>query len=79
MWIRTQCKKQLVNVIRITIERNIGSKNKSALVGQFADSSLFQSNQVVLGEYKSKEEALKELSAIEEAIIKGETRVYSMR
>ena len=79
MWIRTQCKKQLVNVIRITIERNIGSKNKSALVGQFADSSLFQSNQVVLGEYKSKEEALKELSAIEEAIIKGETRVYSIR
>jgi hypothetical protein len=79
MWIRTQCKKQLVNVIRITIERNIGSKNKSALVGQFADSSLFQSNQVVLGESKSKEEALKELSEIEEAIIKGETRVYSMR
>lgn len=79
MWIRTQCKKQLVSVIRITIERNIGSKNKAALVGQYADSSLFQSNQVVLGEFKSKEEALSELSAIEEAIANNEIRVYSIK
>ncbi len=79
MWIRTQCKKQLVKVIRITVERNIGSKNKFALVGQFANSSLFQSNQVVLGEFKTKEDAIAELTSIEEAIAKGENGVYQIK
>lgn len=79
MWIRTQCKKQLVKIIRITVERNIGSKNKAALVGQFADSSLFQSNQTVLGEYKTKEDALAELTSIQEAIAKGEDSVYQVQ
>ncbi|WP_010665075.1 hypothetical protein [Marinilabilia salmonicolor] len=79
MWVRTQCKKQLVKIIRITIERNIGSKNKAALVGQFADSSLFQSNQVVLGEYKTKEDALAELTSIQDAIAKGENHVYQIQ
>ncbi|WP_291858198.1 hypothetical protein [Marinilabilia sp.] len=79
MWIRTQCKKQLVKVIRITVERNIGSKNKFDLVGQFANSSLFQSNQVVLGEFKTKEDAIAELTSIEEAIAKGENGVYQIK
>ncbi len=79
MWIRTQCKKQLINVIRISFQRNIASKNKAVLIGQFANSSFFQSNQIVVGEYRTKEEALAELSAIEEAISKGEKGVYSVK
>jgi hypothetical protein len=34
---------------------------------------------VVLGEYKTKEKALEELSAIQEAIEKGKTSVYSIK
>lgn len=79
MWIKSQNKKELVNVIRFSLNRNFGGKNKAALVGQFASSSFFQSNQVILGEFPTMEDAQKELASIEAFLNEGNSGVYSIK
>ncbi|PWE00353.1 hypothetical protein [Marinilabilia rubra] len=66
-------------MIRLSLNRNIGGKNKAALVGQFASSSFFQSNQIVLGEFPTMEEAQKELASIEEFLNGDNEGVYPIK
>lgn len=80
MWIRTQEKKELVNVIKVEVARIFGDKNNKAIIwGRFAPSSLFSSNRVYLGSYSTVDEALNELNEIEKSIIENPKGVYHMR
>lgn len=80
MWIRTQSKKELVNVFKVDISSIIGDKrNKVLLWGIFAPNSLFSSNRTVLGMYPTVEDAIAEIDEIEKCIINNPNGVYKMK
>lgn len=79
MWIRTQDKKELVDVIKFEISSIFGDKrNKVVIFGRFGAESLFASNRVVLGKYATKEEAISEIDKIEKYILSNPNGVYVM-
>ncbi len=80
MWIRTQDKKGLVDVIKVDIARIYGDKIKKIIIwGRFAPDGLFTSNRISLGMYPSMEEAIAEINEIEKAILNDPNGVYHMR
>ena len=80
MWIRTQNKRELVNVIKVEIASNFGDKkNKAAVVGRFAPGGFFTSNTILLGLYPTKEDAIAEIDAIEKCILNNPNGVYTMK
>lgn len=80
MWIRTQNKKELVNVIKVEITSIFGDKRNKAIVwGRFAPTGIFSSNGVQLGMYSTMEEAIAEIDEIEKCIINNPNGVYYMK
>lgn len=80
MWIRTQNKKELVNVIKVEITSVFGDKKRKAIVwGRFAPEGIFSSNGVQLGVYSTMEEAIAEIDEIEKCIINNPNGVYIMK
>ena len=76
MWIRTQEKKELVNVIKVEI---FGDKNGKAVIwGQSTSENLFSTNRVYLGSYSTVDEAIKEINEIENNILENPKGVYHM-
>ena len=79
MWIRTQGKKELVNIIKVEIARIFGDKNNKAIIwGQCTSEKLFSTNKVSLGSYSTVDEAIKEINEIEKNIIENPKGVYHM-
>jgi len=80
MWIRTQNKKELVNVINVSIASIFGGKpNKVIVWGHFAPDSFFSSNKVSLGMYPTMEDAITQINEIEKYIISNPNGVYDMK
>lgn len=79
MWVRTQDKKELVNVIKFEISSIFGDKkNKVVIFGRFGAESLFTSNRTVLGKYATREDAIAEIDEIEKYIVNNPNGVYDM-
>ncbi len=78
MWIMTQNRTDLVNVIKISLSNVLAAKNV-LIIGKFAPSSLLHSNEMILGTYNSADEAKAELKSIQEHILSGKSNVYEMR
>ncbi len=79
MWIRSQNKKELVNVLRINISPIVGDKrNKVIIWGHFASEGAFTSNKVTLGMYPTLEQAQSEIDEIEKALLSHSGGVYQM-
>ena len=80
MWIRTQSKKELVNVVTVEISSVFGSKkNKVMVFGRFAPDGIFSSNRVLLGMYSTMEDAIAEIDEIEKCILNNPNGVYTMK
>ena len=80
MWIRTQNKKELVNVLKVEISSVFGDKrNKVVVWGRFAPDGLFSSNRVSLGMYSTMEDAIIEINEIEKGILSNPDGVYNMK
>ena len=80
MWIRTQDKKELVNVIKVYISNlQIGKNSKVSILGDLATNRIFSSNTISLGQYPTMTEALHELHEIETSIINIPNSVYHMQ
>lgn len=80
MWIRTQNKRELVNVIKVEIASIFGDKRNKVIVwGRFASDSIFSSNRVSLGMYSTMEDAIAEIDAIEKCILNNPNGVYTMK
>lgn len=80
MWIRTQDKKELINVIKVEISSIFGDKRNKVIVwGRFAPDSLFSSNRVSLGMYPTMEDAIAEINEIEKCILNNPNGVYNMK
>ena len=80
MWIRTQNKKELVNVIKVEIASIWGDKRNKAIVwGRFASDGIYSSNRVSLGMYSTMEDAIAEIDAIEKCILNNPNGVYTMK
>lgn len=79
MWIKTQTGKDLVNVIRITVNKSYLTKKKAVLTGYYSSPSLFQDNHIILGYYDTLDDAKKELSKIEDSIRKPEENIYTIK
>lgn len=80
MWIRTQDKKQLINVLTVEIDSIYGDKRNKVIVwARFAPDSLFSSNRVALGKYHTMEDAMAEINEIENCILKNPNCVYHMK
>ncbi|BAX82138.1 hypothetical protein [Labilibaculum antarcticum] len=77
MWIRSQDKKQLIQIASLLITRNFGGKLKFAIIGSIAGASIFSNSQIV-GLYKTKTEALQELDIIQKYLETGDTGVYQV-
>jgi hypothetical protein len=77
MWIRTQDKKQLMQIASFSITRNFGGKLKFALAGGIAGASVI-SNIKIVGLYKTKPEALQELDIIQQYLESSDTGVYQI-
>ena len=72
MWIRTQDKKQLINISSISITRNYGGRNRFALIAMIINQSK------VVGFYRSEFDALQELDNIQKHLDNGKTEVYQV-
>lgn len=80
MWIRTQNKRELVNVIKVEIASIFGDKRNKVIVwGRFAPDGIFSSNRVSLGMYSTMEDAIAEIDAIEKCILNNPNGVYTMK
>ena len=80
MWIRTQNKRELVNVIKFEIASIFGDKRNKVIVwGRFAPDGIFSSNRVSLGMYSTMEDAIAEIDAIEKCILNNPNGVYTMK
>jgi len=80
MWIRTQDKKELVNVIKVSISSIFGDKRNKVIVwGYFVPDSLFSSNRVSLGMYPTMEDAITQIDEIEKCILANPNGVYNMK
>lgn len=80
MWIRTQNKKELINVIKVGTASIFGDKrNKAVVWGWFASNSLFVDNKVSLGMYPTMKEAITEINEIEKCILDNPNGVYTMK
>lgn len=78
MWVRTQDRKQVVNVIRVSISGALG-KHKAVIFGNFAGATFFHENNAELGSYRTMEAALEELDRLQEFFISNPNAVYQMR
>ena len=80
MWIITQNKRELVNVIKVEIASIFGDKRNKVIVwGKFAPDGIFSSNRVSLGMYSTMEDAIAEIDAIEKCILNNPNGVYTMK
>ena len=80
MWIRTQNKKELVNVIKFEIASIFGDKrNKAIIWGRFAPDGIFSSNRVLLGMYSTTENAIAEIDEIQKCILNNPNGVYIIK
>lgn len=80
MWIRTQSKKELVNVFKVEISSITGDeRNKVLIWGRFAPNSIFSSNRTLLGMYPTMEDAIYEIDKIEKYILNNPNGVYNMK
>lgn len=80
MWIRTQNKKELVNVIKVEIASILGNKRNKVIVwDRFAPDGIFSSNKVSLGMYSTMEDAIAEIDEIEKCILNNPNGVYTMK
>jgi len=80
MWIRTQDRKELVNVIKVEVASIFGDKrNKAIIWGRFAPDGIFSSNRVSLGMYSTMEDAIIEINEIEKCILDNPNGVYIMK
>lgn len=77
MWIRTQSKKDLVKVIRISIAERISIDNKVIIRGYYRPITLMFNNSVNLGIY-GKEEAMEEMNRIHSFFIDNPNSIYEM-
>lgn len=76
MWIRSQDKKQLINVTKVYISSlTMGKKGKISVLGD----GVIPTSGCVLGKYSTMDEALLEIDEIEKAIINNPDKVYHMR
>ncbi|BBF43642.1 hypothetical protein lbkm_2330 [Lachnospiraceae bacterium KM106-2] len=79
MWIRTQNKKELVEVQRVNVARIFGDKKKKAILwGYTTARSLFSEGRVELGKYSSEEAAIAEMDRIEEYLVTNSIGVYQI-
>lgn len=78
MWIRSQNIDTIINVINFNAVKSSAGGYKGFIYGHFSGGSL-QSNAVIIGKYKTLEEALEEMSSIEKAIIGNPSGVYQIR
>ena len=80
MWIRTQDKKELVNVNRVFISKIFGDRNNNAAIwGEFKRNSIFSENKILLGRYATIDDAIKEIDEIQKCITENLNNTYQMR
>ena len=80
MWVRTQDKKALVNIIGVEISSIFGYKRKGVVVwGRFAPQGLFYSKGISLGIYSTMDDAIAEIDEIEKCILNNPNGVYTMK
>ena len=79
MWIKTQDKTALPNIIKSYVVKVFAGEHKGLLYGKYSGSSLFFSNSMVIGKYKTYNEALEELKNIEKAIVEQPSEIYQLR
>jgi len=77
MWIRTQKKDAVVNVVAFNVVKGALRGRKGVLYGTFAGAS--ELNSLIIGEYETYDDALKEISNIENAIVENPSEVYQLK
>ena len=78
MWILSQNKTELVDVIKVSLSSVLGAKTV-LIMGKFASSSLFHTNEIILGTYASMDDAKAELKNIQEHLNSSGTAAYEMK
>ena len=79
MWIKTQDKTALIDVIKVYVVKLIAGEHKGLLYGKYSGSSLFNANSMIIGKYPTYDEALEELKNIENAILDHKNELYQVR
>lgn len=77
MWIRTQKKEAVVNVVAFNAVKGALRGRKGILYGTFAGAS--ELNSMVIGEYETYDDALIEIDNIEKAIIENSSEIYQLK
>ena len=77
MIIRTQNKKDIVDVIRVSISHKLGIVNKVVIIGYYRSIALLFNNTVTLGIYNEKD-AMEEMDKIHSFFIGNPNSIYQM-
>ena len=76
MWIRSQNKKELVKCRAFSVKKNFGGKKKGAIMGTVS-TGVFGGNEILLGLYTTKEDAVNEMSRLQKELVNA-TELYEM-
>ncbi len=77
MWIRSQKKEAVVDVVAFNVVKGPIKGRKGIIYATFAGASSL--NSMSIGEYETYDDALMEISNIENAIIENPSGVYQLR
>jgi len=77
MWIRTQKKDAVVNVVAFNAVKGALRGRKGIIYATFAGASSL--NSMAIGEYETFDDALVEIDNIENAIIENPSAVYQLK
>ena len=80
VWIRTQDRKQLLTkIIKLSVSKNFGSKQKAVIMAEYESNSLFGNPQIAIGQFLTESAALEELTHIEKFIDGKESGIYQVK
>ncbi|MGG7057356.1 hypothetical protein ACQPUZ_03585 [Clostridium tertium] len=77
MMIRTQNKKDIVDVVRVSISYKLSIANKVTIVGYYRTMTLLLNNTVTLGIYDEKD-VMEEMDKIHSFFIENPNSIYQM-
>lgn len=79
MWIRSQDKRQVLQVSGLGLSKVFGGKKKGTIIAFMNSSSVLDSSNSIVAQYETVEDALAELNRFEEHLEESTNSVFKLR
>lgn len=79
MWVRSQDKKQILNVTGLAVGKVFGGKKKGTITAHLQSSSVLESGMFILAQYDTVEDAMREMDRFEEHLEDESSKIFKFR